>query len=347
VAHCGDLLLVGVANSHGKQSVAPELTALVASELPGLVFGSSALTRRKDATRALSDAFCRLHRLAVERLDVQHTGAAVTVALMDSENVWVAHVGDCRAVLGVPDHLPNAEDFHFKPVALTQDHRLAVRQEFDRILGCGGELRKLVKDNVYRLFLKDGEAPGLSLTRLIGHRTGHLVGVSHFPSVAAVRRSDLADGSFLILGSGGLWTVMSERAAVNWVGRCYAEPASAAQSLSQQAMDRWEDSSHPAKHSLSDAVDDCFGVAVLWLHPPQVPSHSPSGSRAFTMCEHTLQFNRKDFAEVKSLDRTVRLRRLQAHGRPLAEDLIVRERSTREQEDTTPARGAHPFARTL
>lgn len=322
VARCGDMTLVGLVNCHGKQSVGADLARFVASELPRAVFRSSALTRHNDATRALSDAFCRLHRLATERLDVRYTGASVTVALVDPENVWVAHVGDCRAVVGVPDHLPNAEEFHFTPVAMTQDHKLAVKQEFDRIQSCGGELRKMVKDNIYRLFLKDTEAPGLSLTRLIGHRTGHLVGVSHFPSIAAVRRCDLAEGAFLILGSGGLWTTMSERAVVNWVSRCYDDPTAAAQSLTEQAVNRWQDPMHPGKQPLSHTVGDCFTTAVLLLDPPhQAPPCTPGRPRSFLTCEHTLQFHRKDFSEVKSLDRVARMRRVQANSRPLPEDI--------------------------
>lgn len=61
-----------------------------------------------------------------------------------------------------------------------QDHKLSVKAEFDRMQDFGGEMRKLVNDGVYRLFVPNDEVPGLTLTRAIGDRLGHEAGVVHF-----------------------------------------------------------------------------------------------------------------------------------------------------------------------
>jgi len=325
-ARCDKYLLVGIVNSHGRHSTGVKLARLVATEMPKAVFRSAALAREGgDPARALSDAFSRMHRKAARFLDVRLTGAAVTLALIDPDCIWIAHVGDCRAVLAVPDHRPNAEDFHFNPVALTQDHRLSVKGEFDRIQSCGGEMRKLVNDSVYRLFLRDGDVPGLVLTRAIGDRIGHAVGVCHFPSVSAIRREDVAEGSFLILGSGGLWATVSERQAVSWVSRSYGDPGEAAESLSSEAFHRWQDKQHPATRSLSKSIDDCFSVAVVFLDPAHQASRAlPQRPRPFVTGHHMRHAEKKDWSEVKSLDRTTSLRRTQANGRPLTEDHALR-----------------------
>jgi len=324
-ARCGDRLLVGVINGHGRSRISSHLTQLVATEMPQAVFRSSALTfNPPDPARALNDAFCRMHRRISSELDTQLAGAVMTVALVDSETIVVAHVGDCRAVLGVPDHRPNAEDFHFNPVAVTQDHNASVKHEFDRIQRCGGETRKLMHDNVYRIYIKDGEVPGLTVSRAIGDRMGHLAGVCHFPSVTAIRREDLADGSFLLLGSGGVWAMMSERAVVNWVSRHHASPEEAAQSLSAEAARRWQDSTHPAKASLHPKIKDCFGVAALFLGSAQqdraldeAPKRTP---RQFVLSHESRPHQWATWSQVKSRDRATSLRRMQANGRDLHED---------------------------
>lgn len=324
-ARCGDCLLVGVINGHGRSRISNELTRLVATEMPRAVFRSSALTfDPPDPARALNDAFCRMHRRVASELDADLAGAVVTVALVDSETVMLAHVGDCRAVLGVPDHRPNAEEFHFNPVALTQDHNASVKHEFDRIQKHGGEPRKLMHDNVYRIYIKGGEVPGLTVSRAIGDRIGHLAGVCHSPSITAIRREDLADGSFLLLGSGGLWAMMSERAAVNWVSRHHSSPEEAAQSLSAEAARRWRDSTHPAKTSLHPNIKDCFGVAALFLGSAQqdraldeAPKQTP---RQFVLSHESRPNKWASWSHVKSRDRATSLRRMQANGRDLHED---------------------------
>ncbi|CAE8614424.1 unnamed protein product, partial [Polarella glacialis] len=95
-------------------------------------------------------------------------------------------------------------------------------------------------DNICRLFVQDAPVPGLALTRGIGFRLAHTVGVIHKPSVCVMRRSDMADGTFILLGSSGVWTNLAEKTAVNWVCRSFADCQAAAMSLSTEALNRWE-----------------------------------------------------------------------------------------------------------
>lgn len=120
-ARCGEHLLVGVANGHGHPRHAANLAELIAERLPEAVFQSPPLAQQGDAAGALIWAFHRVHREAAEALSLELAGAACTVALLDRERVWVAHVGDCRALLATPDPQPNAAQFHFVGSVLTQD----------------------------------------------------------------------------------------------------------------------------------------------------------------------------------------------------------------------------------
>lgn len=267
-ARCGEYTLVGVVNSHGKPRTSAALAQKMAELMPECFFQSPPLVREGDVAGACVNAFHKVHIMASEALDLKFVGAACTIALIDPTHVWVAHVGDCRAVLAVPDPQPNAEGFHFVPNALTHDHKLSVKAEFDRVREEGAETRKLVNDNVYRLFVQDAELPGLVLSRAIGDRIGHAIGVHHTPSVCMFERDTLPQQngeSFLVLGTGSIFTVMSERTAVNWISRHYSDPTEAAESLVQAARERWDDADCMAKAALKATLPESFASAVIFF----------------------------------------------------------------------------------
>lgn len=270
-ARCGEYTLVGVVNGHGKPDIAEALAQEVAQLMPEVVFKSPLLARSHDPEAALTSAFHRVHCLASAKLSLELTGACCTVALVDNESIWVAHVGDCRAVLARPDEQPNARDFHYTPTVLTQDHKLSVDTEIARVHKAAGATWKLLNDSVSRLFIPNMEIPGLTLTRALGDRIGHAVGVEHLPVVRKFRRSELPQGvsSFLVLGSGGLWATISERLAVNWVSKHFDSAGDAATSLATEAFSRWQEPGCLAKGSLRPDLPDCFSTALLFfdLHP--------------------------------------------------------------------------------
>lgn len=293
-SRCGKYVLAGVVNGHGDPEMAERLEHLVAEEMSGAVFRNSSLVHDHNAPVALRDALNRMHHRAVELLDVRLAGAACTVCLWDDETMWVASVGDCRAVLGVPDTSKSACDFHFAPLPLTKDHTLASPGEYDRVLSKGGEVRLTNGDGVYRIYWPTSDKPpgrtptitrrvyahsvnlpGLTLTRSVGDRFGHFVGVSHTPSIGSVNRSQLA-GSFLILGSGGLWATMSDRLAVNWISNRFASASEAAESLAQEAFKRW--GARDGRNPLPERVQDCFACSVVFF--PTDPVAEPQARQA-------------------------------------------------------------------
>lgn len=346
-SRCGDYTLMGIVNGHGDPRIAGDLALFIASSMPGAVFRSRALAQSCDPAAALIRAFRQMHRRASAQFDLTLTGASCTVVLIDPEHLWTAHVGDCRAVLGVPDPQPDAQEFHFTPIPLTQDHKMSVKREFDRIQVRGGEMRRLIGDNVSRIFVKDTDLPGLTVTRAIGHRLGHMIGVSHVPTVGAMRRQDVVEGSVIILGSGGLWATMAERRAVNWVSRYFSDANEAAESLAGEGLHRWEEKGSRAKACLLDDMKDCFSTVVviigdagdltsrLVLEDASVGFDDCIGDEdvevgARLVIEDAPTLAQRSFAtgpkseharhkwdEVKSAQRVLELRVMQANGRPL------------------------------
>ncbi|CAE7039901.1 unnamed protein product [Symbiodinium natans] len=266
VSRCGDWCLIGLVNGQGSPKVSGALTMYVAQEMPKAIFRSPAFVNSfPDVAKGLTDAFAKVHTSAAMQLDVTLTGASVTVVLLNTEHVWIAHVGDCRCVLAVPDTSGNAREFHMLPQRLTEDHKLCVKKEFDRAKDAGAEVRKLVHDKVCRLFVGESSYPSLALTRGLGHRLGHTVGVSHKPSICKLVRKDLPEGSYMLLGSGGVWATVSDTTAVNWVTRNLDDPQQAAMSLAHEAMSRWQEPGSLAKGNLNGTMPDCFGTFMIQL----------------------------------------------------------------------------------
>lgn len=323
---CGPHRLVGVVNAHGDPRIAGELALFIAEVMPSAVFRSGALAaKHPDFAVALTDTFRRVHRSASLEFDLSLTGASCTVVLLEAEHVWIAHVGDCRAILGAPDPRENAQEFHFVPIKLTEDHKPALNAEFDRVHSSRGQMRHLVDDDVMRIFLRDGAVPGLTLTRAIGHRVGHSIGISHEPTIAVMRREDIEKGSFLVIGSGGIWASMSERNAVNWVSRYFADPGEAADSLACEALNRWEDSAAHAKRCLRRDVTDCFSAALIFFDDefseaaaaePRPPPSPMVKQRTFVSGPKN-ELPKKEWSQVKSVERTRMLKKLQSfHQQP-------------------------------
>lgn len=316
-ARCGDFCLAGVVNAHGNPKWAGSVAWCIAKEMPKAVFRSSAF--KNNPAKALKDAFSKVHCAAASEFDTSLTGAAVSVVLISKEHIWIAHVGDCRVVLGVPDSTGMSRDFHYTASAVTHDHKLCVKKEFDRIKAAGGEVRKLMHDNVCRVFVKDTPWPCLALTRGIGDRLAHTVGVTHKPTISALNRKDLAKGTFLVIGSSGLWACMSEKAAVNWLSRKYPDPQAAVMSLSSEAMHRWEAPDSKMKAHLDPTAKESFSSVLVRLEASEeeVPVQTP---RKFVVGPVNLGgASIKPWKEVKSSHRVLELRRMAQHHEPTAE----------------------------
>jgi len=306
VAHSGPYTLFGLVNGHGQAQLSHELCKFIAQEMPRAIFRSPHFVKG-DVPGALNKAFHRVHRKGIETVDCRFSGAACTVLLLSPDNVWVAHVGDCKVVLGLPDSLPNAKQYHFCPVPLTKEHRLALQGEFDRIVKSSGEVRRLANDHSHRTFVKNEDFPGLTLTRAVGNRVGHQIGVVHQPTIAFLKKSDLQPGAFFAIASGGLWATMSERTVVNWVGRYFEDANEAAKCLTEEATKRWEDP-HDG-HFHRGPEPDCFSAMVLF---PSTFSHAgKSGNtshRAFAVGPHQRQA-RRSWKQIKAVMRLMTLRK--------------------------------------
>ncbi|XP_056612717.1 protein phosphatase, Mg2+/Mn2+ dependent, 1Da [Triplophysa dalaica] len=143
--------------------------------------------------------------------------------------MYVAHVGDSGVVLGVQDH---PSDEFIQAVEVTQDHKPDLPKERERIEGLGGSVIK--KSGVNRVVWKRprlthngpvrrstviDQIPFLAVARALGDLwsydfySGEFV-VSPEPDTAVIKL-DLKKHRYVILGSDGLWNMVSPQEAVS------------------------------------------------------------------------------------------------------------------------------------
>ncbi|KAG7339356.1 protein phosphatase 2C [Nitzschia inconspicua] len=145
------------------------------------------------------------------------TDTNTTAAPQDSWTIYAANAGDARIVLG---HAGTA-------YRMTKDHRTDDPDEVRRIEQSGG-------------FLFKGRVLGvLAVTRSLGdHCMKEYVIAMPYTKAKTIVKDAMSDVSFVILACDGLWDVMSDQEAVDFVSKYQNSKESVAQELVKEALER-------------------------------------------------------------------------------------------------------------
>jgi len=183
-----------------------------------------------DPCGTLADAFeaCNVHlRLMAseEVLEVNalESGACAVVAFLHQKELYVAGVGDCRAVLG-----SRSEDGTMVPLQLSTDHKVDVPAEQARLESKGSWVRPATDDdgeiNPARLYEQEGKThmgPGLCISRALGDLNAMRCGLIPLPEVFSHVITE--DNKFLILATDGVWEFIDNEQAVEIVDDFYRQ----------------------------------------------------------------------------------------------------------------------------
>lgn len=232
------------------------------------------LTRLKshgNVESAFQEAFAATQELFKERTaqwdntnhkegcDFHLSGTTCTIAYHDipKRRLWIAHVGDSRAVLGIRN---KRNDISTRE--LTRDHKPDLNDERARIERAGG---RVVFDGYFnhRVFSKQGMYPGLNMSRALGDVVGHReAGLTALPEVLEVNLDEYEGEVLLLLCTDGVWEFIKSDEAVKMVmGRDDNNDLQAKLgSVTQTSWDRW------MLDSEGEISDDITGIAV-YLQP--------------------------------------------------------------------------------
>ncbi|KAJ6300698.1 hypothetical protein OIU76_021488 [Salix suchowensis] len=147
-----------------------------------------------------------------------HPGCTAIVALIVTNKLFVANVGDCKTILCRAG----------KAFPLSKDHVASCIEERERVLSAGGQVKWQV--DTWRV----GQA-ALQVTRSIGD-DDLKPAVTAEPEITETLLS--AEDEFLVMGSDGLWDVMSGADVISIIKDTVKEPGMCSKRLATEAAER-------------------------------------------------------------------------------------------------------------
>ncbi|BAF21930.1 probable protein phosphatase 2C 64 isoform X1 [Oryza sativa Japonica Group] len=251
-----DGVLCGVFDGHGPHGHV--VARRVRDSLPLRLMSAARDSGADMPAAAWRKAFARAYK-AMDKdlrshpsLDCFCSGSTAVTVLKLGSDLYMANIGDSRAVLGSRE----ATGGGMVAVQLTVDLKPDVPSEAERIKKCRGRVFALQDEpEVPRVWLPFDDAPGLAMARAFGDFCLKDYGVISVPEF--FHWSLTEKDQFVILASDGVWDVLSNQEAVDIVS---ASPSrsKAAKSLVEAATREWK-----TKYPTSK-IDDC-AVVCLYL----------------------------------------------------------------------------------
>ncbi|XVF62531.1 hypothetical protein PTKIN_Ptkin09bG0015600 [Pterospermum kingtungense] len=127
------------------------------------------------------------------------SGTTALTIIKQGEHLVIANIGDSRAVLAT-----TSEDGNLVPLQLTVDFKPNIPEEAERITQSNGRVFCLRDEpGVYRVWMPNGDTPGLALSRAFGDYCVKEFGLISEPDVT--QRNITSRDQFVILATDGVY----------------------------------------------------------------------------------------------------------------------------------------------
>lgn len=241
-----NLHFFGVFDGHGQFGA--ECANFVRDKLVDLLSADTELV--DDPVKAYNSAFLEVNSLLHNsEIDDSMSGTTAITVLVSGDILFVANVGDSRAVIGVyeGDRLV-AED-------LSHDQTPFRKDEYERVRLCGARVLTVdqvegVKDpgiqswgdeendegDPPRLWMQNAMYPGTAFTRSVGDSIAESIGVIAVPEVLKFKITPLH--LFFVVASDGIFEFLSSQAVVDMVGN-FKDPRDACSALAAESYKIW------------------------------------------------------------------------------------------------------------
>ena len=175
------------------------------------------------------------------KIDCSLSGTTCTSLIITLDKIICANIGNTRAILA------KFENGYYNTVNLSRDHKPTESDEIKRILAEGGVIKQLYDKNKKefygpeRIWLKNSDIPGLSMSRSFGDNLAHTVGVNNIPEI---RTFDYTGGEkFIVIASDSIWQYIDSDECVRIIKDYYEknmDAVGALNSLVTEAIKRWK-----------------------------------------------------------------------------------------------------------
>ena len=243
-------IFLGVCDGHGERG--EMVSRYVSSKLPEYI---------KDLnTENITNIFKKINNEVYNNksMDSNMSGTTVVSLFLTSDKIITSNIGDSRAALF------KYENGLYYCKNLTRDHKPSEPDENKRIISNNGRIKKCYDQELKkylgpdRVWLKNKDEPGLAMTRSIGDRIAHSVGVSDEPEF----KNYAYDGNekFIIIASDGIWEYLHGDDCIKIVRPFYEEgkdSEEAALALVKEAFRKWK--------RKEIAIDDITAIVVFFV----------------------------------------------------------------------------------
>lgn len=249
--------LFGVYDGHGKKGehIAEYTMNALSEKLQAHPKYTTTTNDNEQIASALREIFCEIDKEVELQSYSKDSGSTACVALLRNSRLWIANVGDSRAVLAQKQNHVNTKDIHKDAVATTTNPKLcAINLTKDQTANDPQERIRIIDSGGYVTTPEDKTLParvwlnrkcsmlGLAMSRSIGDHLLKKVGVIAEP---VVETYEVKDGDeFLIIASDGVWEFVSSTEAVQIIQRCFDDghgASEACKELIRVAMQKWKE----------------------------------------------------------------------------------------------------------
>ncbi|XP_077232252.1 putative protein phosphatase 2C 35 isoform X2 [Tasmannia lanceolata] len=241
-----NLHFFGVFDGHGQFGT--ECSNFVKDRLVDILSSDPALL--DDPIKAYNSAFVTTNsELHNSEIDDSLSGTTAITILVSGDSLFVANVGDSRAVAGVrTENMVVAED-------LSVDQTPFRKDEYERVRLCGARVMSLdqvegLKDpdiqnwgneengdgDPPRLWVQSGMYPGTAFTRSVGDATAENIGVIAIPEILKVQLTP--NHLFFVIASDGVFEFLSSQVVVDMVFK-YTDPRDACAAIAAESYKLW------------------------------------------------------------------------------------------------------------
>jgi len=161
----------------------------------------SSTTSYENINNIITKCILRLDSIYKQKIDF--SGTTCVFALFINDHLFIVNIGDSRCIIG------NSKN---KLKLATKDHKPNEKKELARIHKNGGSITNI---DTHRVFINE-EVNGLAISRVIGdnHYKGYNIVISN-PDI--YYRKILRSDEIMILASDGLWEVITNSEAIEFV----------------------------------------------------------------------------------------------------------------------------------
>ena len=186
------------------------------------------------------------------------SGSTVILVHINSKKIISINCGDSRAILITKRNNSNyLNRRNNNIIELSRDHKPDIPEEKIRIERSGGRVDKIYGMGPYRVWFKNEDFPGLAMSRSIGDRLAHRVGVSDIPEIKEFNIDENTPLA-VVLASDGVWEFMSNEEVSEIVYRFEdnKDASVCAKKIVERARQVWEKTGY--------AIDDITCVVVFF-----------------------------------------------------------------------------------